>query len=408
MTRDPTAPPPAPRIASMDQFRGLTILGMFAVHYSGFDWGIDLSPIFRHHGYYLSVGDLFFPWFHFAAGFSLRLALLRRLAAGGPAAAYGRTVRRCLLLVLLSLPFGRLSSWGLPARADGLARTAAFLKLDAWDILAIIGITSLWILPVVGRSARVRVAFLLGSAAVHVLICHLFYVDFVYGRPNPVDDLLGTVGVGGREGGPLGSLGWGCVQLAGSFAYDLVADGDARRSIRRLLGWSAALMLAGYGLHCLSTLYPPSPSAGEEGRVAASPVLPPALFEGPSGWRPSLAPPPFLLPEADEQRPMNYWLMSRHLGTPPFHLFATGLALGVYALLVQLCDVGGLRVGVLRTFGQNPLIAYIVHMNLGGAIANAWPEGGGWPLALAGAAFRFASEYLIMRFLEWRRIFLRL
>src|SRR5215471_20111164 len=103
MTHDAAIPTPAPRIASMDQFRGLTILGMFAVHYSTFDWGVDLSPIFRHHGYYLSVGDLFFPWFHFAAGFSLRLALLRRLAAGGPAAAYGRTVRRCLLLVLLSL-----------------------------------------------------------------------------------------------------------------------------------------------------------------------------------------------------------------------------------------------------------------------------------------------------------------
>ena len=163
MTDESATPPSAPRIASMDQFRGLTILGMFAVHYSGFNWGIDLKPVFSHHGFYLSVGDLFFPWFHFAAGFSLRLALLRRLAAGGPAAAYGRTVRRCLLLVLLSLPFARLSSWGLPARADGLARTAAFLKLDAWDILAIIGITSLWILPVVGRSARVRLAFLLGT-----------------------------------------------------------------------------------------------------------------------------------------------------------------------------------------------------------------------------------------------------
>jgi hypothetical protein len=248
----------------------------------------------------------------------------------------------------------------------------------------------------------------LGSAAVHVLICQLFYVDFVYGRPNPVDKLLGTVGVMGREGGPLGFLGWGCVQLAGSFAYDFVAAGDARRSIRRLLGWSSILLVAGYGLHCLSTLYPPSPWAGEEGRVADSPVLPPALFEGSSGWRPSLAPPAFLWPEGGEQRPMNYWLMSRHLGTPPFHLFATGLALGVYALLVLLCDVGDLRAGVLRTFGQNPLIAYLLHMILGGAISNAWPEAGGWPLALAGAALRFASEYLVMRFLEWRRIFLRL
>ena len=61
MTHDTAIPTPAPRIASMDQFRGLTILGMFAVHYSGFNWGIDLSPVFCHHGFYLSVGDLFFP-----------------------------------------------------------------------------------------------------------------------------------------------------------------------------------------------------------------------------------------------------------------------------------------------------------------------------------------------------------
>jgi len=52
----------------MDQFRGLTIVGMFAVHYaSGFNWGADLSAVFRHNNFYLSVGDLFFPWFHFAA-----------------------------------------------------------------------------------------------------------------------------------------------------------------------------------------------------------------------------------------------------------------------------------------------------------------------------------------------------
>ena len=111
---------------------------------------------------------------------------------------------------------------------------------------------------------RVRGAFLLGSVALHALLCQLFYVDFVYGEPNPVDALLGTVGVWGREGGPLGFLSWGWVQLAGSFAYDLVVAGDARRSIRRLLTWSAALMLSGYGLHCLSTLYPPFPSSGEE------------------------------------------------------------------------------------------------------------------------------------------------
>src|SRR6516225_1385030 len=90
------------RVASMDQFRGLTILLMFAVHYSGgLDWGVNLAPVFRHNNYYLSVGDLAFPWFHLAAGFALRLTFLRRLKTHGAWAAYGRVVRRCLLLILM-------------------------------------------------------------------------------------------------------------------------------------------------------------------------------------------------------------------------------------------------------------------------------------------------------------------
>jgi hypothetical protein len=100
--------------------------------------------------------------------------------------------------------------------------------------------------------------------------------------------------------------------------------------------------------------------------------------------------------------------MSRKVGMPPFHRFSTGLALGVLALLVRCCDVGGFQVGVLRTFGRNPLIDYILHMSLDGPIASSWPDGGGWPVALAGATLRFALEYLPVRLLEWRRIFLRL
>src|SRR5262249_34541962 len=89
------------RVSSMDQFRGLTILLMFAVHYHGFDWGVNLAPVLRHNHFYLSVGDLAFPWFHLAAGFALRLTLLRRQKIQGPRAAYLRVVRRCVLLIVL-------------------------------------------------------------------------------------------------------------------------------------------------------------------------------------------------------------------------------------------------------------------------------------------------------------------
>jgi hypothetical protein len=80
----------------------------------------------------------------------------------------------------------------------------------------------------------------------------------------------------------------------------------------------------------------------------------------------------------------------------------------VYALLVGVCEVLGSRLGVLRTFGQNPLIAYLLQMHLGGTISSLWPAGGGWPVAFAGMTVRVAVEYLLVRLLEWKRIFLRL
>ena len=86
----------------------------------------------------------------------------RRLAARRPVAAYGRTVQRCRPLILIaSAPFligERPQSWDVLAGAGALAHVAAFLKFDAWSIFAIIGMTSPWILPMVGRSARACLA----------------------------------------------------------------------------------------------------------------------------------------------------------------------------------------------------------------------------------------------------------
>jgi predicted acyltransferase len=408
-----TAATPA-RVASMDQFRGLTILIMFAVHYAGrYTWDVNLRPVLGHNAYYLSVGDLAFPWFHLAAGFALRLTLLRRLRTHGPWAAYGRAVRRCVLLILLAdglalLAGPQVSRWGPDQREDAAALLATYLKCDFWNILAILGVTSLWVLPVIGRSARARAAYLLGGLSLHALASQAFYLDFVNGRPNAVDAALGTLGVGGKEGGPLGFLVWAVPQLAGSFVYDLVARERPVPSCRVLLGWGTALVGAGYLLSCLATLYPvvEGPRPGPYGiqdptPSVASPVIPPPGL-------PYLADPPFAPPPSERQCVWNYWMMSRHLVTPSFALAATGFGLVVYSLFVLLCDHRAWGVGVLRTLGQNPLIAYFLDGPAGEIVALFWPEGGGWPWALAGAGLQFALTYGAVRFLEWRRIFLRL
>jgi hypothetical protein len=101
-------------------------------------------------------------------------------------------------------------------------------------------------------------------------------------------------------------------------------------------------------------------------------------------------------------------MMSRRLATATFILTATGFGLLAYAVFMLLADAWNFRVGVLRTFGQNPLIAYWLDGTMGGLVGWFWPEAGGLPGALAGAAVRFALTYLPVRLLEWRRIYLRL
>jgi predicted acyltransferase len=411
---------PGLRVSSMDQFRGLTILLMFAVHYYGSSWGVNLVPVLRHNHFYLSVGDLAFPWFHLAAGFALRLTLLRRRKTRGPRAAYLRVVRRCVLPIVLAdalafLGKPHVSRWGPEQRSDPLALLATYLKFDAWTILAIIGTTSLWVLPVIGRSARVRIAFLLGGLAIHALATQMFYMDFMNGRPNPVDAVLGTTGVLGREGGPLGFLVWAVPQLAGSLAYDVIVGRRPQRSCAVLLRWGLVLVGIGYGLTCLSTLYPVAQgprfdawSYPDTDQRLASPVLPPLGDWLAGDVRAALHDPPFVPPPPERVRVYNYWMMSRRLATPTFVVTATGFGLLVYALFVLLCDGWLLRMGVLRTFGQNPLIAYLLDMNVGSLLSELWPEGGGLPGALAGAVVRFAGTYLPVRLLEWRRIYLRL
>jgi predicted acyltransferase len=412
---------PTARFVSMDQFRGLTILLMFAVHYSGsfHTRGVDLVAVFRHNHYYLSVADLVFPWFHLAAGFALRLSLLRRLDTRGSWAAYMRTLRRCMLLILLG-DLEPLLGWhvlhlGPKHGTDLKAQIATFAKWDGWTILAIIGVTSLWVLPVIGRSVRVRIGFLLAGLALHALAIQTFYLDFMNGRPNPVDAFLGTVGVHGREGGPLGFLVWAVPQIVGSLAYDLVVRHPPGRASRQLFSTGSALVAIGYGCTCLSALYPVArgPQAvaylyPETEQRTESPVLPRFAHGSASALRSYFCDPPFLPPPAERIRLWNYWMLSRRLATPTFVSTTSGFGLILYAVLVVLCDAGAFQLGLLRTLGQNPLIAYLLDVCSGGIVSALLPEGGCWPWALAESGLRFLLTYLSLRLVEWRRIYLRL
>jgi predicted acyltransferase len=409
------------RIVSLDQYRGYTVTGMILVNYLG---GFAVvHPVLEHHNTYFSYADTIMPGFHFAVGFALRLVLLKRIAAQGRGSAYLSIVRRGLGLVLLStvLEFatsrGRFKDWSSLVDTGVWGALAGPLKCEFWETLAIIGVTSIWVLPVIAGSVRLRVAFLLLCTGLHVLLCHLFYFDFMYARHNWLDSIWGAANVKGLDGGPFGFLAWTMPQLVGSFAYDCVVKGQIWSTFFRLLLWSMALMIVGYGLSCLSMVYPrtqPPTTHENDIQVAASPVVPPVESSshlgngGPRRLGPPYAEPPFVQPPASEQRQLNYWLMDKRIVTLPFNVFSSGFSLAAYAFFVLLSDLGGWQVGFFRTLGQNALAAYILHELVNNAVHAFAPDNSPLWWVLTTFAIYVGITYMFVRHLEKHGIFIRM
>src|SRR3954469_25756158 len=358
-----SGPIPAPgeggRIASLDQFRGYTVAGMLLVNFLG---GFRAVPsILKHHNTYCSYADTIMPQFLFAVGFAYRLTFLRRVATLGTRAASVAVFRRNLGLILLGFVLyhldGRAKSWGeLTAMGAGGFAATAFQR-SLFQTLVHIALTSIWVLPVIAAGTLARVAFLVGSAGLHLWLSQRFYFDWAWNRPV-------------IDGGPLGFLTWTIPLLVGSLAYDVVASGGPG-VVRRLLAGSVVLMGLGYRLSCLA------------GAPASLPFVPP---EG----------------------PISPWSMSQRSGSGSYLTFSTGFSLAVFALFVVACDRGGLRVGAFRAFGRNALAAYILHSLVAGAVKPYVPvDAPGWYVA-AGFLVYFGINELFVRSLEKNGVFLRL
>ena len=154
---------PSDRIVSMDQFRGYTVAGMFVVNFVG---GLAAMPaVLKHHDIYFSYADTIMPSFMFAAGFSYRLAAMRRIAKIGR----GRDLPEVLRPQPGAGPGlagdvrpGRLrgEAWAELLGSGTWKLIGGILKANLWETLAIIGVTQIFLMPVIGRSSRARVIFL--------------------------------------------------------------------------------------------------------------------------------------------------------------------------------------------------------------------------------------------------------
>jgi hypothetical protein len=101
-------------------------------------------------------------------------------------------------------------------------------------------------------------------------------------------------------------------------------------------------------------------------------------------------------------------MMGKRMPNLPFILFATGFAFALYGLFVIACDAGRLRIGVFRTFGVNPLAAYIIHEIMNHTVSKLVPHDATVYHCLAGFFVFFGATYFAVRYLEKNEIYLRL
>jgi predicted acyltransferase len=316
------------RITSLDQFRGYTVLGMFLVNFLG---GFTMTPaLLKHHNTYFSYADSIMPQFFFAVGFAYRLTFLGAVAKRERVSVYRRFWRRNVRLILLGalLYLGPETVHQFTRSHPPALRTflAQALYEELFQTLVHIGVTALWILPVIGGRPTVRLAWLCGSAGIHLGLSHWFYYQWV-------------TQVAGIDGGALGFLTWTIPMIAGSLAYDVVArSAEPGKAARSLLFWGVVAMVLGYGMSCLNLVTPPNSLTGA----------------GLSSW---LVAPPLVPPT----HPVNLWTMSQRAGSVSYLTFGAGISLAVYALFVWACDKRRWQIGIWRTLGTNALAGYVIH-----------------------------------------------
>jgi predicted acyltransferase len=246
-----TALPAKPRLASLDQFRGYTVAGMFVVNFlAAYDsW---VPPVLLHHHTYCSYADTIMPQFLFAVGFAMRLSFGRRVESQGLVAGYGRMVRRILGLFLVAFAIyveGQVAeNWHDLTTLGAWNAISPYLKRHWLQTLGQIALTSLWILPVIRAGAKVRILFVIASAALHVWLSQLFNYHWDNTDPNGID------------GGPLGFLTWAVPTILGTLTCDAIVDAPARPPLARLTLVALLVMALGYAFSCGTRLYDLSPS----------------------------------------------------------------------------------------------------------------------------------------------------
>ena len=351
----------ATRLASLDQFRGYTVAAMFLVNFLG---GYSSVPaILRHHHTWCSYADTVMPQFFFAVGMALRLVMLRETEQQGQAQALWRGTKRGILLLLLGWfwyhPGREFASWhSLTELGIGELIRELFLT-NVFQALTHIGAVTLWVLPVITGGARLRIGFAVASAGLHVWLSHAFWYETL--------QQWGVI-----DGGPLGFLTWTLPVIAGSLTLDAIRSVTPCAPSRMAVA-GALTMAAGYALACLT----------QGGVLAAPPFVPP--------WHAS-----------------DLWTMSQRAGSVSYLLFSTGFSISIFAFFAWWSDRKAQSLRLFTDLGQNALAAYLVHMVVMDCLECIGPSDSPLAWALLLSTIGFLVSWCAVRWLNERRLFLRL
>lgn len=350
-----------PRIHSLDQFRGYTVAGMFVVNFVG--GYAAVPPILKHHNTYCSYADVIMPQFFFAVGFALRLVILKELERSGRRQASIRGLKRGFALVLFGCLFyeldGNFKTWESLGELGWSGFFEQGFRRSPLQALTHIGVTTLWVLPVIALSGRTRAWYLIASGLLHLGLSRWFWYETLH-EWRVID------------GGLLGFLSWTIPTLAGAFAYDWVSRSPGH-AMRPLLMWGAVFMAAGYAVSCL----------GAGGHWASPPFFPP-------------------------YREVDLWTMSQRAGSVSYLLFAAGFSFVTYAFFVWLTDLRGTQVLVFSELGKNALTAYVIHIIVMNCLGRFGPDDSPMWYVVTLSAFGIWLSYLMTCWCNKRELFLRL
>lgn len=150
------------RLLSLDVFRGVTIASMILVNNPG-TWRAVYPPLAHADWHGWTPTDLIFPFFLFAVGVSITLALGPRLEHGEPPARLaGRIVRRSVILFALGLFLAGFPDFNLATiRIPGVLQRIAVCYLAA---------ALLFLLTTIRTQATVAAGLLLGYWALMTLV----------------------------------------------------------------------------------------------------------------------------------------------------------------------------------------------------------------------------------------------